>query len=105
MIVVDEEVTLVLPVHCLALVRTLLRQHAPNHQFFAFGSRVVRSEADRQRIKPHSDLDLAYTGALLTLETLVQLREAFSESDLPMRVDIVATRDLPQGWDVRGWAI
>jgi uncharacterized protein len=105
MIAVDEEVALVLPEHCLALARTLLRQHAPNHQFFAFGSRVVRSEAERQRVKPHSDLDLAYTGAPLTLETLFQLREAFSESDLPMRVDIVAAGDLPQGWDVRGWAV
>ena len=103
--VVASEASLVLPEHCLALVHKLLRQHAPNHQFFAFGSPVVRGEADRQRVKPHSDLDLAYAGAPLPLVTLFHLREAFSESDLPMRVDIVAADDLPQDWGVRGWAI
>jgi uncharacterized protein len=103
--VVDTEASLILPEHCLALVRTLLRQHAPNHEFFVFGSRVVQSEADRLRVKQHSDLDLAYAGAPLPLVTLFHLREAFSESDLPMRVDIVAAGDLPQDWGVRGWAI
>ena len=103
--VVATEASLVLPEHCLALVRKLLCQHAPNHQFFAFGSRVVRGEADRQRVKPHSDLDLAYAGAPLPLATLFHLREAFSENDLPMRVDIVAAGDLPEGWDVWGWAV
>jgi uncharacterized protein len=95
--IVNEEVTPVLPEHCLTLVCTLLRQHVPHHQLNAFGSRVVRSEANRQRVKPHSDLDLAYTGAPLLLKTLFQLREAFSESDMPMWVDIVAAGDLPQG--------
>lgn len=97
---VATEASLILPEHCLALVRTLLRQHAPHNQFYAFGSRLVRGEADRQRVKPHSDLDLAYAGAPLPLVTLFHLREAFSESDLPMRVDIVAAEDLPEGWNV-----
>ena len=29
------------------------------------------------------------------------LREAFSESDLPMRVDTVALNDLPREWEIR----
>ena len=33
------------------------------------------------------------------------LREAFSESDLPMRVDIVDTADLPAKWDIRVWPL
>jgi predicted nucleotidyltransferase len=103
--IVDEEVTLVLPEHCLALVRTLLRQHAPNHEFFVFGSRALQSETDRQRVKTHSDLDLAYAGAPLPLVTSYHPLEAFSESDLPMRVDIVAADDLPQDWGVRGWVV
>ena len=98
---VDEECELALPEHCLALVRTLIRQHAPHHQFFAFGSRVVGSAADRRRVKPHSDLDLAFTGEPLPLEQLFALRDAFSQSDLPMRVDIVRAGDLPEGWKMR----
>jgi hypothetical protein len=105
MSIVGEEVTLVLPEYCLASVSALLRQHVPHHQFYAFGSRVVLSEADRQRVKPQANLDLAYAGAPLPLATLFHLCEAFSESDLPMRVDIVCAADLPQGWDVRGWAV
>ena len=98
---VDEENELVLPEHCLALVRTLIRQRAPHHQFFAFGSRVVGSETDRRRVKPHSDLDLAFTGESLPLAQLFALRDAFSQSDLPMRVDIVRAGDLPVGWKMR----
>lgn len=31
------------------------------------------------------------------------LREAFSESDLPMRVDVVEAGDLPAEWNIRAW--
>ena len=103
--VVDEESELALPEHWLALVRTLIRQHAPHHQFFAFGSRVVGSVADRQRVKPHSDLDLAFTGEPLPLEQVFALRDAFSQSDLPMRVDIVRADDLPEEWKMRAWPL
>ena len=49
-----------------------------------FGSRA------RGQAKPHSDLDLAIiTGEPLPLSTLAALAEAFSESDLPWRVDVV----------------
>ena len=103
--VVNEESELALPKHCLALVRALIRQHAPHHQFFAFGSRVVGGAAGRRRVKPHSDLDLAFTGEPIPLEQLFALREAFSESDLPMRVDIVRAADLPEGWNMRAWPL
>lgn len=40
--------------------------------------------------KTYSDLDLAIIGeSPLSLETLANLTEAFSESDLPWKVDIV----------------
>ena len=101
MIFVEEENELVLPEHCLALVRTLIRQRAPHHQFFAFGSRVVGTVTDRRRVMRHSGLDLAFTGEPLPLEQLFALRDAFSQSDLPMRVDIVRAGDLPVGWKMR----
>ena len=103
--VVDEECELALPEQWLALVRTLICQYAPHHQFFVFGSRVVGSAADRRRVKPHSDLDLAITGEPLPLEQLFALRNALSQSDLPMRVDIVWAGDLPEGWKMRTWPL
>ena len=105
MIVVDEKLELALAAPYLALVRALTKQHAPHQQFYAFGSRVVAHAADRQRVKPHSDLDLAIAGEPLPLEQLYALRDAFSQSDLPMRVDIVQAGDLPEEWRIRAWPL
>lgn len=89
----------------LALVRQVLRTHAPHHRAYAFGSRVVSKPGDRARLKPHSDLDLALEGPPLKLEQSFALREAFSESDLPMRVDVVEAGDLPAAWNIRAWPL
>ena len=110
MIVVDKELELALAAPDLALVRALTQQHAPHQQFYAFGSRVIDHAAVRQRVKPHADLDLAIAGEPLLLEKLFALRDAFSQSDLPMRVDIVQAgvvqaADLPEGWRIRAWAL
>ncbi len=102
---VAENDALLLSERSLEIVKALLRQFAPQHQAFAFGSRVIRSAQDRQRVKPHSDLDLALVGAPLPLNQMFELREAFSESDLSMRVDIVNAADLPQGWHIRAWPL
>lgn len=70
--------------HELGLVRDILKKTIPERQVWIFGSRVT------QTCKPHSDLDLCVLGDPgLSLQQLADLREAFSESDLPMRVDIV----------------
>ena len=100
-----EQSELMLPAQALAVVQALLHRHAPHHAAFAFGSRVVSSAQERARVKPHSDLDLALTGTPLPLEQMFSLREAFSESDLPMRVDIVDMGDLPAGWKIRVWPL
>jgi predicted nucleotidyltransferase len=63
--------------------------------------RVVGHAAARQRVEPHSDVDLAIVCEPLPLEQLFALRDAFSQSDLPMRVDIVQAGDLPEGWKIR----
>ena len=79
MIVVDEKLELALAEPYLALVRALIQQHAPHQQFYVFGSRVIGDTAARQRVKPHSDLDLAITGEPLPLEQLFALRDASGE--------------------------
>ena len=100
-----KNVELMLALRHLALVRQLLHIHAPHHLAYAFGSRVVSKPGDRARLKPHSDLDLALEGPPLQPEQSFALREAFSESDLPMRVDVVNAADLPATWDIRAWPL
>jgi len=68
----------------LALLRTLLARHIPGIEVRAFGSRVLGTA------RPHSDLDLAIVAeGPLPLATLGRLQEAFEESDLTFRVDLV----------------
>lgn len=67
-----------------AMVARILQAQVPDLEVWAFGSRVKGSA------KPYSDLDLALiTAHPLSLEQSGALREAFDESDLPIRVDIV----------------
>lgn len=69
----------------LAIVRQILSDHLPKSAMVhAFGSRT------NGRSKPWSDLDLVIdAGAALPLETLAALAEAFDESALPWKVDLV----------------
>ena len=61
-----------------------LKQHVPDCKVLAFGSRVSGNA------KPFSDLDLAIVGEEpLSLGRMAALAEAFSESDLPWKVDLV----------------
>ena len=70
--------------HHLEKVRTILREHVPQCEVRAFGSRV------NGRAKDYSDLDLAIIGsARLDGDALRHLKEAFEESDLPFRVDVL----------------
>lgn len=68
----------------LELVKQLLRQHVPVCEVRAFGSRVNGCA------KPYSDLDLVIFGTeKLSPDLLSDLKEAFVESDLPFRVDLL----------------
>ncbi|MCQ9328571.1 nucleotidyltransferase family protein [Pelistega suis] len=68
----------------LFIVKSILQQHIPYATVWAFGSRVNGHH------KPYSDLDLAVmTDKPLSLEVHANLKDAFSESDLPWKVDIV----------------
>ena len=72
------------PADRLAVMR-ILQIYIPGHEVWAFGSRV-----HGKNLKRHSDLDLAVLAAApLPLDVLLRLRTAFSDSDLPFRVDVV----------------
>ncbi len=67
-----------------ATVERILAEHVPECEVRAFGSRVTWTSRDP------SDLDLAIVGkGPLDLRTLSRLNEAFEESILPMRVDVL----------------
>ncbi|MXS81835.1 nucleotidyltransferase family protein [Nitrosomonas oligotropha] len=66
------------------IIRNILRVQVPSYTVWAFGSRATG------RAKPYSDLDLAINGGKpLGIDLAAQLAEAFAESDLPYKVDIV----------------
>lgn len=67
-----------------AVVRDILAHHLPGVEVRAFGSRVNATAGKT------SDLDLALmTDRPLSLASIGRLRDAFSESDLPFRVDLI----------------
>ena len=71
-------------------VLTILGANLPHDaEAWVFGSRATG------RARRYSDLDLAIdAGRPLTLDELARLAEAFRESDLPYRVDIVDWRSI-----------
>ena len=76
----------------LALLRQLLQQHLPHAEVWAYGSRVNGDGHEA------SDLDLVVRHpADLKLETLklLEMKQALSESNLPIRVDIVDWAHIP----------
>ena len=68
----------------LKLVREILHNLVPEREVWAFGSRVQKNSRE------YSDLDLVVLGETpLSLAQRADLTEAFDESDLPFRVDLV----------------
>lgn len=66
------------------IVRAILRRLAPGRGVWAFGSRATGSA------KEYSDLDLVILGEVpLGLSRMAELAEAFQESDLPFKVDVL----------------
>jgi predicted nucleotidyltransferase len=65
-------------------VRSILSEYVPGCEVRAFGSRLTGTA------RHYSDLDLAVASAVkLSDDTLRHLKEAFEESDLPFRVDVL----------------
>ena len=67
-----------------AIVESILQRLVPTHEVWAFGSRAQKTA------KRYSDLDLCVLSErTLGLSLRSELAEAFSESDLPWKVDVV----------------
>ncbi len=73
----------------LETIQRILAEHVPKCEVRAYGSRV------KWTAKDYSDLDLAVVGSEpLTRRQLRRLIEAFEESDVPIRVDVVDWQSL-----------
>jgi predicted nucleotidyltransferase len=75
----------------LSIIKSHLQRLAPHLAVWAFGSRINKNNG------PFSDLDLALiSDQPLSYHLLGQLRDEFSCSDLPFRVDLVDWHTLSQ---------
>lgn len=81
---IPAEKTLHLPDYELGLLRAILKEHIPGRAAWVFGSRATGG----RMLKRFSDLDLAVEGKLTGQES-AELADAFEESPLPIKVDIV----------------
>ena len=66
------------------IIKDILKRYAPDCEVRAFGSRATWTA------KNHSDLDLVVVGEqkIARIQT-IRLKEAFEDSDLPFRVDVL----------------
>lgn len=71
------------------LVAELLRAYLPGVEVWAYGSRVSGTA------RPYSDLDLALFTDSRHAAAIADLRDAFEDSDLPFRVDLLRWEQLP----------
>ena len=83
-----------LPANHRRLVLDILHAHLPRSvKVWVFGSRATG------RARRYSDLDLAIdANRRLTLDEIAGLNEAFSDSDLPYRVDLIDWHDIDDRW-------
>ena len=88
-------ISLDLPHKYLEQVQSLLRTHVPHTEVWAYGSRVTGSG------HAASDLDLVLRNLQNLLEessALYDLKEAFTESNLPIRVDVMDWARIPESF-------
>lgn len=84
-----------LPERYLTEVRAILQRHAPDYDVWAYGSRVTGGAYAA------SDLDLVVRNPhdlLQPCEQIFDLIEAFIDSDLPIRVDVLDWARIPESF-------
>jgi predicted nucleotidyltransferase len=68
----------------LVIIQAILRKYVPEYEVHIFGSRVTG------KAKRFSDVDLVLIGKVeIPWQRLESLKDAFSESNLPMSVDVI----------------
>lgn len=81
----------------LNIIKTILDTYFPQHEVWAFGSRVIGQSHDG------SDLDLVVVSKIapeISID-LSAIKAAFSESNLPMMIDIIDWAAIPESFRER----
>ncbi|MBT4077931.1 MAG: nucleotidyltransferase domain-containing protein [Gammaproteobacteria bacterium] len=81
-----------LPVKYLSMLRTLIAQYLKNGEVWAFGSRVKQQSHDG------SDLDLVVLHDKAEPFDIFSFREALSESDIPILIDVMDWQYIPDSF-------
>jgi uncharacterized protein len=87
--------TINIPQKFLDDVRVILKAHVPEYEVWAYGSRVTGGAWEA------SDLDLVVRhpeNVDQICEKLLELRSAFSDSNLPINVDVMDWASIPQSF-------
>ena len=88
----SQTISLDLPQKYLEQVKAILRAHVPHAEVWAYGSRVTGNGHEASA----PDLVLRNPQNLLEeTDALSDLKEAFTESNLPIRVDIMDWERIP----------
>ena len=84
-----------IPPHFLQEVHAILQQHVPDYEVWAYGSRVSGGAWEA------SDLDLVIrdkSDLQIACKNLIELREAFINSNLPISVDVMDWARIPSSF-------
>lgn len=84
-----------IPPRYLEEVCTILRQHVPDYEVWAYGSRVTGGAWEA------SDLDLVVRNKAdmqRCCDSMIELREAFINSNLPISVDVMDWARIPESF-------
>ncbi len=73
-----------------ALLLTLIDEFLPETEVWIYGSRIDGTA------KPYSDLDMVVFTSPEQRVEVMELREAFEESNLPFRVDLFVWSEIPE---------
>lgn len=76
------------------MIKKILQQHIPNATVWAYGSRVKNQSHEG------SDLDLVIRYGDVSPQQLSTVREAFSDSNIPILIDLLDWKNIPEPFQV-----
>ncbi len=88
----EKPVNLDLEADHLKVILELIKSHIPNTTVWAYGSRITG------RARRYSDLDLVAFSSSNQSRQIANLKEAFEESCLPFRVELLVWDDIPNSF-------
>lgn len=76
------------------MIKKIFQQHIPNATVWAYGSRVKNESHDG------SDLDLVIRDGNVSPQQISAVREALSESNIPILIDLLDWKNIPEAFQI-----